>query len=176
MPAMTSAEPKFTRADCLRQPEGFRAELIEGSLVKEPPPSGWHQCLVARIHRRLAELVGLRRCVFAPVGVFVDEHNVLAPDILVLPASSPVRPGDDRVAIPLLVVEVLSPSTARRDREVKAGIYLRAGVEEVWIVDPGTETVEVRSAGGIARHAGPDTACSRVFPEFALDLPPLFAE
>jgi Uma2 family endonuclease len=72
------------------------------------------------------------------------------------------------VGIPLLVVEVLSPSTVRRDRDRKTGIYLRAGVREVWLVDPDAGTVEVHTEGGVERQAGESRASSVVLPGFTL--------
>ena len=71
-------------------------------------------------------------------------------------------------------MEVLSPSTERRDRETKSAIYLRAGVQEVWLVDPGGATIEVRSAGGRRTFAGGEAARSEAVPEFVLEPTALF--
>jgi Uma2 family endonuclease len=69
---------------------------------------------------------------------------------------------------PLLVVEVLSPSTAQRDRVVKRRIYLDAGVEEVWIVDLDAEKIEVYARGGASEFSLDETARSAAVPGFAL--------
>ena len=78
----------------------------------------------------------------------VGEHDVLQPDILYV--------AGERLAIitelniqgaPDLVVEVLSPDTADRDRTLKRARYLRFGVLEYWIVDPVAESVEVMALG-----------------------------
>ena len=68
-------EARFSRADYMRLPEGFPAELLDGLLVKEPSPAGWHQVLVGRIHATLHPLVGHRRAVLSPIDVFVDEDG-----------------------------------------------------------------------------------------------------
>jgi Uma2 family endonuclease len=70
---VTTDQAKFTRADYMALLEGFRAELLDGMLVKEPAPTGWHQYIVGRIHRVLADLVGLNRTLFSPIDVFIDE-------------------------------------------------------------------------------------------------------
>lgn len=171
---VTTREARFTRADYARLPEGFPAELLDGVLVKEPSPSGWHQVLVGKIYAALCGVVGPRRAVISPIDVFVDEWNVLQPDVLALPASAPVRPGDRQVAIPELVVEVLSASTASRDRDRKVGIYLRAGVAEVWLVDPDPESAEIHTPAGVERFAGDAAPSSAAMTGFALDLPSLF--
>ena len=56
--------------------------------------------------------------------------------------------GAPEIGIPILVIEILSPSTGRRDREVKRRIYLAAGVREVWIVDPARRSIELYTADG----------------------------
>ena len=159
---------RYTQADYLELPEGYPAELIDGMLVKEPSPSYWHQRIVGEIHLRLRLLLGPDRVVLSPIDVFVDEQNVLQPDLLVLSERDKGRPGMERVSLPILVIEVLSPSTADRDRKEKARIYLRAGVAEVWLVDPETETIEVRTRGGSVTCGAAEKAESRVVSGFRL--------
>ena len=77
----------------------------------------------------------------------------------------------DRAA---LVVEVLSPSTASRDRKIKAGLYLGAGVGEVWLVDAAQRTVEVMSPAGVRVAQGDQDIASEIVPEFAVRLSELF--
>jgi Uma2 family endonuclease len=171
-----TTEARFTRADYMKLPEDFRAELIDGVLVKEPAPTGWHQGLVTRLILALARVVGPERVVPSPIDVFVDEHNVLQPDVAVLSGRDPVRPGDTGIAMPILVVEVLSPSTARRDRLLKTGTYLRAGVREVWLVDPDTQSAEIVTPAGAKLFAPGGIPRSAAVPGFTLDLGALFAE
>ena len=158
----------FTRKDYQQLPEGFPAELIDGMLVRQPPPTAWHQGLVIRIAHRLHSVVGPDRAIVSPVDVAIDEHNVLQPDLLLLAEEDRVRPGMKQVALPLMVFEVLSPSTARRDRLVKADNYLRAGVREVWLVDPDAGTIEIRTRDGATVFDANDEARSMVLPDFGL--------
>jgi Uma2 family endonuclease len=173
MLAMKTA--RFTRADYMKLPEGFRAELIEGELVREPAPTQWHQAIAGWIHVQLAALVGPRRVVESPIDLFVDDECILQPDVAVLPESAPARPDIPEMAVPLLVVEVLSPSSIPRDRRRKPSIYFRAGVREVWIVNPADETAEILTPEGTRWFAAPEHPRSGVLPGFALDLAALFA-
>ncbi|MHC4472262.1 MAG: Uma2 family endonuclease [Planctomycetota bacterium] len=171
---VTSTETRYTVADYMRLPEGFPAELIDGCLVKEPAPTWWHQDLAVEILLLLRAIVGRGRVVTSPVDVLVDEHNVLQPDVMALAETDRIAPGGDQRAIPILVVEVLSPSTAERDRAQKARIYLGAGVREVWLVDPDGETVEVRTSEGSIVVAEAEEATSEVVRGFALRPTELF--
>jgi Uma2 family endonuclease len=157
---------KFTRADYMRLPEGYPAELIDGMLVKTPSPSYGHQRMVGDLLVSLHGLVGRDRVVASPIDVFLDEHNTLQPDVAVFRDAQ--RIDTPEVDIPLIVVEVLSPSTANRDRRVKREIYLRAGVEEVWIVDPVAETIEIYRPTGSERFTADEAAASRCVPGFSL--------
>lgn len=159
---------KFTRRDYMQLPEGFPAELIEGGFVREPAPTWWHQRIVLVLATRLLAVAGPDRVVPAPADVFIDDWTVLQPDLLVTAPDAPVVPGQASGGIPLLVVEVLSPSTRGRDRSLKTAIYLRAGVAEVWLVDPDAGTVEVHTPGDVRLHTGAQRATSAALPGFTL--------
>jgi Uma2 family endonuclease len=165
---------KFTRADYMALPEGYPAELLDGMLVKSPSPTWGHQHLVTKLAVMLWGIVGPQRIVVSPIDVFVDEHNVLQPDVLVTP--EPRSPVEKEAGEPLLVVEVLSPSTKRRDRERKPAKYFQAGAKEVWIVDPQARTVEVLTPAGRRRFAEEEEARSEAVPGFALVARDLFAD
>lgn len=165
-PSASLLTEKFTRRDYLQLPEGFPAELIDGEFVKEPSPTYRHQGQVLRLALRLVPVVGDRRVVIAPADVSIDDWNVLQPDVLVRnPADDLVDPAAEP-GVPVLVAEVLSPSTARRDRDLKTAIYLRAGVGEVWLVDPEGSSIEVHDAGGVATFRGAEPAVSRAVEGF----------
>jgi Uma2 family endonuclease len=158
---------KFTQADYLRLPEGYPAQLVHGELVKEPAPTYWHQSVVVALVLRLSAVVDPRRVLVAPCDLFVDEWNVLQPDVLVLAPEDRVSPTSNPRAVPLLVVEVRSPGTEDRDLRVKTPLYLAAGVREVWLVDPVAGTVEVHGGDGPPRRHGPDEAAvSQAVPGF----------
>ncbi len=145
---VTAPNTRFSQADYRRLPEGFPAQLIEGELVKDPSPTEFHQGLAFKLGTLFAGVVGVHRVLLSPIDVWIDEHNVLQPDVLLLGEADAWSSTSRDMPIPILVAEVLSPSTARRDRDVKTRIYLGAGVREVWLVDPETKTIEVRTDGG----------------------------
>lgn len=73
---------------------------------------------------------------FLPLDTVITPTLVLAPDLLVAPAGMRGRRLD---RLPLLVVEIRSPSTAVLDRTVRKEAYERAGIPAYWIVDPGPQ-------------------------------------
>lgn len=162
----------FTKADWDRLPEGFPAQLVEGWLLKEPAPVYGHQSLVSRVLRALQSVVGPDRALPAPLDVLVDDLNVYQPDVVVL--RKPVPYATRKIRAPLLVVEVLSPATAVRDREVKCTRLLASGTGEVWLVDPATKTIETRDARDSQVGSGDARISSRVLPGFALVASELF--
>lgn len=94
----------FTAADYERLPEGFPAELLEGMLVKEPAPLWRHQELVARLLVRLFRRVGPGRVVASPIDVFLDEKNVLQPDLVVVAEEDRGTLQTMRAPLPILVI------------------------------------------------------------------------
>lgn len=83
------------------------------------------------------------RLLFSPADLSLGEDEVLQPDLFVYRTASGARLRDwsDIVEL-LLVVEVLSPSTARYDRQLKRRRYQRAGIAEYWIVDLDAQLIE----------------------------------
>lgn len=140
----------YRRADYAALPDEPRCELIFGRFYLSPSPVRIHQFLVMRIWRVLddaARAVGGEALV-APMDVHLAEHTVAQPDVLYV---SPERQEILQTWIegaPDLLVEVLSPSTARMDRLLKLNRYAGAGVREYWLVDPAARTIEFLVNGG----------------------------
>ena len=88
---VTATEPRYTRADYLRLPEGYPAQLVDGALVREPSPAPWHQWVTARLYNSLCDRVGRSRVLFSPVDLTIDDRNVYQPDVMVFE-----RPGFKR--------------------------------------------------------------------------------
>jgi Uma2 family endonuclease len=132
--------------------DGKRYEAIDGDLFVTPAPKPRHAWisyeLVQTLHRLLVA-PGHGRVFYAPIGVeFPDTEEGVQPDILFVAKERLDIVGEDWIrGAPDLVIEILSPSTAERDRTVKLKLYQRHGVGEYWIVDPETKTVEVWTAG-----------------------------
>ena len=161
---------KFTRADYDRLPEDLRVELIDGELLKMPSPTVNHQAVARRLLFAVADVVDPERLLFGPVDFVIDDHNVLVPDVVVL--ERPPAAGQRVLEEALLVAEVLSPSTARRDRTVKTELYLGAGVREVWLIDAGARTIELRTAD--VEVACNDVAASAAVAGFEIAVQDLF--
>jgi Uma2 family endonuclease len=140
-------------SELLQYPEdGRRYELHDGELIELSAPILRHQLAVLRAYDVLREYErahgGL--VVASPMDVVFDEFNVLEPDVLFV-AAGRVHLLDLRQHVhvpPDLVVEVLSPSTARRDRGVKMRIYAAYGVREYWIVDAEERQIQMFSLTG----------------------------
>ena len=148
-PAENSTKNPFTYQDYVQLPEetGFRYEVLNGCLVRDPSPVTKHQRCSIRLHVLLREYFGRKdpegEVLGAPLDVILSEHTVLQPDLLYIPGSaSDVLDHPYIDEPPELVVEILSPSTAQKDRVRKSEIYRKAGVTHYWIVDPDAKTIE----------------------------------
>jgi len=146
--ASVNTKIKFTYKDYKSLPESEtkRYELIEGELIMVPSPVTYHQRISRKLEFLLEDFVEknkLGEIFYAPYDVHMGE-NVVQPDILfVSKEHSYVIVKEEIKGAPDLVIEILSPATAERDRTIKRTLYARYGVQEYWIVDPEEKTVEV---------------------------------
>jgi Uma2 family endonuclease len=152
------AAVRFTYADYRNLPEESRYEIIDGDLQMSPSPTTAHQRIALRLAdllMRWARKTGTGEVFIAPCDVVLSETDVVQPDIFFVSKGRQSIIGEKAIlGAPDLVVEVLSPATADRDRTAKAKLYARAGVAELWLVDPESRTIEilVNSPSGFARH------------------------
>lgn len=134
---------KYTWQDYLTWPDEERWEVIDGEAYDmTPSPTSRHQTIAGNFYRILAnKLVGKPcRAFIAPLDVYLDEYNVIQPDVLVVCDQRKIQ---DRVCgAPDVVVEVLSPSTALKDKREKKVLYERFGVREYIVVHPDEMLVE----------------------------------
>lgn len=144
---MPAPQAITTIAELLTLPEdGLRHELLDGEHVVTPSPKLEHQGILSRLFSLLspavAEHANMVLC-WSPADVHLGPRTLVQPDLFMvrLPDAGFHAPWRD-VPAPLLVIEVLSPSTAARDRGAKRRIYLDAGVEEYWIVDVDARLIE----------------------------------
>lgn len=125
----------------------YSYELIEGEIVQKSAPNPFHQRVSHNLVRALDAYVipqNLGEVFYAPIDVFLDEYNVFQPDVLFLSNDRKnLVTIDGIMGAPNLVVEIVSPSTVKRDRGGKMSVYERFGVLEYWIVDIRTRSVEV---------------------------------
>lgn len=145
----------LTLADLEHMPEdGHRYELIDGTLLVTPAPTTRHQRAVARLVATLVSAAGADLEVLpAPYDWVVGPSTLFQPDVLVARRADL---GPQRLERPpVLVIEVLSPSTRRIDLATKRMAYADAGVAAYWLLDPDVPslTVLMLEAGGYAAVA-----------------------
>ncbi len=165
---------KMTYEDYCALPEeaGYRYEVLDGVLVKDPSPNVPHQRATARLFLILSHYfksVDPEGEVFiAPLDLTLGRYIVVQPDIIYVSGKQDNIVRYERIdGTPTLAVEVISPSSARKDRVKKMAIYQEAGVSHYWLVDPAERTLECFSlrnglytvvAGGmdeeVVRHPG----------------------
>ena len=137
----------WTREQVLDLPDdGNRYELVDGALLVTPSPRALHQIAVWALSREVdgfvrRHAVGLM--LGAPADLDLRDGQLVQPDLFVIGHGPGGRPSEwADFGVPVLVVEVLSPTTARYDRTIKRALYQRVGVPEYWIVDLDARLVE----------------------------------
>ena len=141
---------RYTYADYRSWNDNERWELIAGvSYAMFPAPSPVHQRISGRLHRQFANFLDGKPCevFYAPLNVRLnglgdDDYDVFQPDLVIIYDQTKI---DDKGCngAPDMVIEILSPATARRDKLLKFNKYQHAGVREYWIVDADSRTVQV---------------------------------
>jgi Uma2 family endonuclease len=119
-------------------------ELLDGELIVSPPPLVIHQRLIGDTYVLLRQIVPNGTVFLAPIAVYLDDDNVPEPDIVWVAANSKCVVTEKRLeGPPDLIVEVLSPGTARRDRKDKFNLYEKYGVREYWMFEPQEQYAEI---------------------------------
>jgi len=129
---------KWTLRELHRLPDdGNKYELVRGELFVTPAPSREHEELAARLARILDIYAAKHRLglVYRPRAIIRIGESEVEPDLMVRPASPGGPSGWEHAPLPLLVVEILSDTTRRRDQGEKRTLYTDAGIPEYWIVD-----------------------------------------
>lgn len=182
---MVTKKPKvrYTYADYCQLPDDRRYELIDGEFYLIPSPGTAHQRAFLQLARRMADFGESRQLgvvYIAPFDLILSDHDTLQPDILFVAADRQhIITARACEGAPDLVVEVLSPSTSRRDLVLKRERYARFGVREYWLVDPVARSIEVLTlqegvfqSQGI--YAGDLSPVSAVLPGFAFRAEAIF--
>jgi Uma2 family endonuclease len=150
MVAEAKDQSPYTYADVLGWADDVRAEIIDGELYMMADPSTTHEIIKRELYIPLCNFLRGKPCQAfdAPFGVrpFAKRDNSdnthVEPDITVICDESKISERGCYGA-PDLIIEILSPSTARVDLMVKFDLYQRIGVREYWIVDPERRLVHV---------------------------------
>ncbi|MGL6174568.1 MAG: Uma2 family endonuclease, partial [Cellulosilyticaceae bacterium] len=143
---------KYTYADYLTWPTEERWEILDGIAYMQAAPSWQHQSISTELVTQFSMYLQGKSCkVFhapfdlrLPESTETDETSttVLQPDIVIICDKSKLQ-GTGYVGTPPLIVEILSPSTARHDKLYKLNKYESAGVTEYWMIEPDLKLVSV---------------------------------
>ncbi len=171
----------YRRADYEALPDEPRCELIYGRLHLSPSPTPLHQYVALGLWQRIREIADRTggRVLAAPMDVYLADHSVVQPDVLYFVPERRHRIGKTIEGAPDLLIEVLSPSTARRDRGDKSRLYAEAGVREYWIVEPRDQQIEFfvhRDGHFTLEYPDGDVYTSPLLPGVRLDLQTLWHE
>jgi Uma2 family endonuclease len=145
MPA--TDDPVTTIDQLLALPDdGMRHELLDGVHVVTPAPSRVHQRAVGEFYLALRTAIAHHphlEALSSPADLVLDPTSLVQPDLFIV-ERTPGNPDESwqNAGVPLVAIEILSRSTAARDRGAKRRIYQRAGVAQYWIVDLDARLVE----------------------------------
>jgi Uma2 family endonuclease len=146
---MAIVKPRpLTKFDYWQLPDaGPRYQLINGDLYMAPAPNRFHQDVSRTIQFEILKYLERepRGIIYnAPFDVVLTDINVFQPDLAFFSqARRGILTEKGAEGAPDLVVEILSPSTARLDLDQKRVVYARTGVSELWIVDPDKLEIQV---------------------------------
>ncbi len=152
----TVKEKGWTYEDYLKLDDDKRYEVINGRLEEMPAPGFEHQdilMVLAYIMFGFVKLKKLGKVLPSPFDVILAENIIVQPDIVFVSSEDLKNIKEGRLfGTPDLVVEIVSPSTTRRDTVVKKGIYEEFGVKEYWIVYPDEKAMEVWVLGESGKY------------------------
>lgn len=132
---------KYTIEDYFAWPEDERIELIDGVIYDMAAPTSLHQLIAGRVYTRFSNHIEKNngKCIAlispADVQISKDDKTIVQPDVMILCDKKLFKMGRIYGA-PDLIVEILSPSTRKKDMTIKLKKYTDSGVREYWIVDP----------------------------------------
>jgi Uma2 family endonuclease len=137
----------------VRQTEG-KYELVDGVVIMQQAQRWGHSKVKAAVYLALQQAIAAAGVPYyaAPDGptVRISKHNAFVPDALVAPLPEPALDNLE-ITNPIVVVEVLSPSTVRMDTTTKLDGYFRvASVKHYLIVDPESRTITHHKRGRAA--------------------------
>jgi len=177
---------KLTYEDYVTLPDdGRRYEILDGELAVSPSPTSAHQFVSHNLEFALSSWVRakkLGRIWDAPLDLILEPTVVMQPDVFFIStARAAIVTKRGVEGAPDLVVEILSDSTASRDRGVKKHIYARHRIGRYWIVDVDRKTIEVYALGDgdydlLATYGGNDVARLDVPEGFVLPLSEVWPE
>ncbi|GAK49111.1 hypothetical protein U14_00329 [Candidatus Moduliflexus flocculans] len=172
----------YTAADYAAWNDGQRYELLHGSIhAMSPAPNSKHQATSGNLNWQIRSFLKPKaKCqiFYAPIDVYLSDDTVVQPDIIVVcDPKKIVKKGC--VGAPDLVIEILSPSTAKTDWRDKYKLYEETGVREYWIVNPDENLLHAFRLidGKFQLHgtfSSEDTISIGIFEDVSIDLSHVF--
>jgi Uma2 family endonuclease len=135
----------MTAKEFLALPESnLPSEFIHGEVIMSPAPTLEHQRLFVRLFDLIRRLIPNGEVLIAPVDVYLDDENIVQPDIFWVAAEGKCVSVEGRYlrGAPDLIVEIFSPGSTRRDKKDKFRLYEKHGVREYWMVAPDDKWLE----------------------------------
>ena len=118
-------------------------EKIGGVEYLMSPPSTAHIRIRKHIEMAFHAYLAGKRCeAFSEIGVWLNDEDMVIPDVLIVCDKDKIK-YDGIHGAPDLIVEILSPATSKKDRTVKLKLYEQSGVKEYWIVSPKGKSIDV---------------------------------
>ena len=137
-------EEKYSYSDYKEWNDSEDWEIIDGTAYSmSPSPSTKHQRIGKKLIYEIEKYLKGKTCeLFYELDVILSEKDIVKPDIFIVCDKNKVSDENIKGA-PDFVVEILSPSTSKRDKKIKLELYRKFGVKEYWIVNPQNQTVLV---------------------------------
>ena len=190
LPAKKQRE-KFTYVDYLSWNDRESWEIINGDAYDmSPAPPTIHQLISGELFLQIGNQLKGKPCRVIPAPFDVrlpkgnerreDIENIVQPDISVV---CDINKLDNKgcLGAPDLIIEIISPSSSRKDRMEKFFLYERMGVKEYWLVSPEDKIVEVFILGPDGKYGRPeiysesDTVLLNILNDIKVDLSPVFS-
>ena len=161
-----------------------RYEILDGELSVTPAPATKHQIALGNLYRILSIHVFANqtgRLLLAPTDLILAATTVVQPDLIFIDRNrSRVVTERGVEGAPTLVVEILSPTTHRTDRQTKAQLYAKYGVPHYWLIDPDQHVLEAYEITGeqynlVTKAQNTDLFTPSVFPGLSIQISDLWA-
>ena len=157
-----------------------KLELIKRVLYMSPPPGEIHDEICAALYGEFKKTIdgcGYKGMILVPrAAIWTDADTHLEPDLMYVSNDLKREMKAGRRTRADIAVEILSSGTARYDRTTKSDTYRAMGVRELWLVDPDTKEIEVRSfeAEKTALFKATDVLRSAVLVEIQISVAAVF--
>jgi Uma2 family endonuclease len=180
---------QYTYADYLTWPEDERWEIIDGVPYMQATPTPLHQEISGNLFVQFHQYLSGKPCkiYLAPFSVILSQNeknekeikNVVEPDITIICDKSKI---DDKgcKGTPDMIIEIISPSSIKKDRITKFNKYEKVGVLEYWIVEPEQKIISLfalqkdQAYGRPKLYTDEDKITSTIFPDLTIDLNEIF--